>query len=66
MTYYPDTGHIPEISNDFVIMQWQLMSTSLEAFFAIMIEINHICFCIVIHVIKLIKDKTKCASLRMT
>ena len=35
------------------------MSVSLEALFAIIININHIYFCIFIHVIKLMKGKRK-------
>ena len=66
MTYYHDTGHIPKMSNHSVIMLWQLMSISLEALFAIIININHIYFCIFIHVIKLMKGKRKCPPWRLS
>ena len=57
MAYNHDTGHIPKISNQSVIMKWQLMSFYLEALFAIIINKNHICFCILIHAINLMKSK---------
>ena len=40
------------------------MSISVEALFAIIININHIYFCIFIHVIKLMKGKRKCPPWR--
>ena len=42
------------------------MSISLEALFAIIININHIYFCIFIHVIKLMKGKRKCPPWRLS
>ena len=42
------------------------MSISLEALFAIIININHIYFCIFIHVIKRMKGKRKCPPWRLS
>ena len=42
------------------------MSINLEALFAIIININHIYFCIFIHVIKLMKGKRKCPPWRLS
>ena len=42
------------------------MSISLEALFAIIININHIYFCIFIHVIKLMKGKRKFTPWRLS
>ena len=41
------------------------MSISLEALFAIIVNINHIYFCIFIHVIKLMKGKRKFTPWRL-
>ena len=42
------------------------MSISLEALFAIIININHIYFCIFMHVIKLMKGKRKFTPWRLS
>ena len=42
------------------------MSISLEALFAIIININHIYFCIFLHVIKLMKGKRKFTPWRLS
>ena len=39
------------------LLSWHRPHTSLEALFAIMVDINHICFCIFIHAIKQIKGE---------